>query len=114
MAAEGFSAICDLLKRCWDSTYFVNCRILKNNDEQGICDHPNSFPDSVIGSRNFFSANLTHAITGMWQTGPRNLATFESGLRQKLELAYVRSASVKLDLSIVGKTVKAMVERTGR
>jgi len=53
-------------------------------------------------------------ITGMWQTGPRNLATFESGLRQKLELAYVRSASVKLDLSIVGKTVKAMVERTGR
>ena len=25
-------------------------------------------------------------ITGMWQCGPRNIATFESGLRQKLKL----------------------------
>jgi len=53
-------------------------------------------------------------ITGMWQTGPRNLATFESGLRQKLELAYVNSASLRLDASIVGKTVRAMIERTGK
>jgi len=53
-------------------------------------------------------------ITGMWQTGPRNLATFESGLRQKLELAYVNNASLRLDASIVAKTIRTMIERTGK
>lgn len=54
-------------------------------------------------------------ITGAWQCGPRNLATFENGLRQKLELAYVRNASLGGDMTYFFKTVKVMlVERSGR
>ena len=31
-------------------------------------------------------------ITGAWQCGPRNRATFENGMRQRVELEYVRTA----------------------
>lgn len=53
-------------------------------------------------------------ITGLWQTGPRNKATFQSGERQKMELEYVANASLALDAKLILKTVKTMLERTGK
>jgi len=53
-------------------------------------------------------------ITGLWQTGERNMATFESGIRQEIELMYVNNASLRLDAQIFFKTFKTMFERTGR
>lgn len=53
-------------------------------------------------------------ITGAWQTGPRNKATFQSGERQRLELEYVANACLALDAKIILKTVKTMLERTGK
>lgn len=53
-------------------------------------------------------------ITGLWQTGPRNLATFDSGLRQELELSYAKNASFSLDMKIFFRTFRVMVERTGQ
>ena len=53
-------------------------------------------------------------ITGLWQTGPRNLATFEIGLRQELELMYARNASLSLDAKLFFRTFATMISGTGR
>ena len=58
--------------------------------------------------------SLRPGITGLWQTGPRNAATFETGLRQEFELMYAKNACLKLDAKLFFQTFKTMVERTGK
>ena len=55
-------------------------------------------------------------ITGAWQCGPRNQATFENGQRQNIELGYARNASLPTDVSIFFKTFGVMFgkNRTGK
>ena len=53
-------------------------------------------------------------ITGWWQVQARNNATYDDGSRQKLELYYVRNASMALDVRVFLETFKAMFGRTGR
>lgn len=53
-------------------------------------------------------------ITGAWQCGPRNEASFDNGRRQTIELSYVRDACVRLDATIFFSTFRAMFgRRTG-
>lgn len=52
-------------------------------------------------------------VTGYWQAYARNNATYRSGVRQKMELYYVRNASVWLDAKILCKTVIAVLKREG-
>lgn len=59
--------------------------------------------------------SVTPGITGMWQTGQRNLATFENGLRQKIELEYAREANLCGDARIFFRTFNVMLsKRTGK
>lgn len=59
--------------------------------------------------------SVTPGITGAWQCGPRNEATFENGLRQEIELGYAREASFSADVRIFFKTISVMfVKRTGK
>lgn len=53
-------------------------------------------------------------ITGLWQTSERNMATFESGLRQEIELLYVEHANLWTDFLIILRTFKTIVARTGK
>lgn len=53
-------------------------------------------------------------ITGLWQTGPRNEASFESGRRQALELEYVRTAGLSVDAKVFFQTFGAIVGGTGK
>lgn len=55
-------------------------------------------------------------ITGLWQATDRNEATFESGLRQKIELRYVQNRCFRMDWKCFAGTFGAMFgkERTGR
>lgn len=55
-------------------------------------------------------------ITGLWQATDRNAATFESGLRQKIELNYVRNRCFQMDWKCFTGTFGAMFgkKRTGR
>ena len=55
-------------------------------------------------------------ITGLWQATDRNAATFESGLRQKIELHYVRNRCFRMDWKCFTGTFGAMFgkKRTGR
>ena len=59
---------------------------------------------------------VPQGITGAWQSGPRNLATFENGLRQEFELAYARGANLKADWRVFFKTFSVMFgkNKTGR
>lgn len=60
--------------------------------------------------------SVPQGVTGAWQAGPRNDATFENGERQKIELAYARGASLGEDLRVFLATFGAMFGkgRTGR
>lgn len=55
-------------------------------------------------------------ITGLWQAGARNGATFESGERQRIELEYVRNAGFRMDARIFAATFSVMFGkgRSGR
>lgn len=84
---------------------------------------------SVIGPRAITMAELEHygenapsllsvpqGITGAWQAGPRNEATFENGERQEIELGYARHARLREDIRVFGATFGAMFgkRRSGR
>lgn len=56
--------------------------------------------------------SVPQGITGSWQSGPRNLATFENGLRQEFELAYARGANLKADWKVFFKTFSVMFGKT--
>ncbi|MGI6535979.1 MAG: sugar transferase [Eggerthellaceae bacterium] len=59
--------------------------------------------------------SVSPAITGAWQCGPRNVATFDNGLRQKIELSYASNASLEEDARIFFKTISVMlIKRTGK
>ena len=60
--------------------------------------------------------SVPQGITGAWQSGPRNLATFDNGLRQEFELAYARGANLKSDWKVFFKTFGVMFgkKKTGR
>lgn len=59
--------------------------------------------------------SVPQGISGAWQCGPRNLATFENGMRQRIELDYARSSTLRRDARIFFKTFSVMfVERTGK
>lgn len=76
---------------------------------------------SVIGPRAITCAELREygddaalllsvpqGITGAWQTGARNGATFETGERQRIELEYVRRANICEDARVFLATFGAM------
>lgn len=60
--------------------------------------------------------SVPQGVTGAWQAGPRNDATFENGERQRIELGYAVSASLGEDLHIFLATFGAMFgrNRSGR
>lgn len=60
--------------------------------------------------------SVPQGITGAWQCGPRNLADFENGLRQEMELAYAKGANLKADWQVFFKTFGVMFgkQKTGR
>ena len=52
-------------------------------------------------------------LTGYWQAYARNEAKYANGKRQHMELKYIHSRSLWLDLKILFATVKAVVKRNG-
>lgn len=68
------------------------------------------------GARAVDLLSVPQGITGGWQTGARNDATFESGERQRIELEYVKCAGLEADARCFFATFGAMFgrDRTGR
>ena len=51
---------------------------------------------------------VPQGITGWWQAGARNEAAFDNGERQRIELEYIRHASVREDVRVFVATFGAM------
>lgn len=60
--------------------------------------------------------SVPQGVTGAWQAGPRNEASFENGVRQRVELAYVKNARLGEDARIAFATANVMFgkKKTGR
>lgn len=60
--------------------------------------------------------SVPQGVTGAWQAGPRNDATFENGERQSVELRYAKDAGLREDSRVFLATFGAMFgkQRTGR
>ena len=60
--------------------------------------------------------SVPQGVTGAWQAGPRNDATFENGERQAIELEYARNAGFREDVRVFLATFGAMFgrNRSGR
>lgn len=60
--------------------------------------------------------SVPQGVTGAWQAGPRNDATFENGERQEVELEYARRAGFREDARVFLATFGAMFgrDRSGR
>ena len=60
--------------------------------------------------------SVPQGVTGAWQAGPRNDATFENGERQRIELGYARHAGLREDARVFLATFGAMFGkgRSGR
>lgn len=52
-------------------------------------------------------------LTGYWQAYGRSNITYQSGKRQKMEMYYIKNASVWLDIKILFKTVFAVLGECG-
>lgn len=55
--------------------------------------------------------SVPQGVTGAWQAGPRNEATFENGERQRIELNYARNAGFSEDARVFLSTFGAMFGR---
>lgn len=56
---------------------------------------------------------LKPGLTGYWQAYARGNATYESGERQQMELYYVQNCSLKLDMKILFRTIRAVFTGNG-
>jgi exopolysaccharide biosynthesis polyprenyl glycosylphosphotransferase len=61
------------------------------------------FADSLL--------NIRPGVTGYWQINGRSSLSYED--RVRLDLSYIRSWSLGLDLTILGKTLRVLVSRNG-
>lgn len=74
--------------------------------EREINDHFNDYERNIL-----FKAKP--GLTGYWQVYGRSDVDFESGKRQKLELEYFGKRSFIFDLSLIFKTIPAVLKHKG-
>ena len=69
----------------------------------------------ALGEDSPLYLSVPGGITGAWQVGDRNKASWENGNRQSIELEYVLKASLRTDIVIFFGTFGAMFwRRTGK
>jgi lipopolysaccharide/colanic/teichoic acid biosynthesis glycosyltransferase len=72
---------------------------------------PTSFAPSTYSLWHTVRLDATPGITGLWQVKGRNQTTFDERLR--LDVEYLRNASLWYDLLILIRTAAAVVRRSG-
>jgi lipopolysaccharide/colanic/teichoic acid biosynthesis glycosyltransferase len=72
---------------------------------------PTSFQPSTYSLWHTYRLEVTPGITGLWQVKGRNATTFDERLR--IDIEYIESRSLRLDLAILLKTVPAVLRRSG-
>jgi lipopolysaccharide/colanic/teichoic acid biosynthesis glycosyltransferase len=72
---------------------------------------PTSFAASTYDVWHTERLEVTPGITGLWQVHGRNWMTFDERLR--LDIEYVRTISLGLDLKIIARTVISAMSTPG-
>ena len=72
---------------------------------------PTSFPTSAYELWHTRRLDVAPGITGLWQVEGRNAATFDERLR--LDAQYIQHMSLWQDIVLLGRTVSAMIHRSG-
>src|SRR5512132_2638565 len=72
---------------------------------------PTSFPASSYDLWHTQRLDVRPGITGLWQVEGRNATSFDERLR--LDARYIRHMSLRQDLVLLGRTVGAIVRRSG-
>jgi lipopolysaccharide/colanic/teichoic acid biosynthesis glycosyltransferase len=72
---------------------------------------PTSFAPETYDLWHTSRLEVTPGITGLWQVKGRNCTTFDERLR--LDNAYIRSMSLRLDMKIIASTVGSVFSRAG-
>ena len=57
--------------------------------------------------------SMKPGLTGYWQAYERNLVTYESGVRQQMEMYYIENAGFWFDIKILFKTVATVLKQNG-
>lgn len=69
--------------------------------------------DTKFGAAAEKLLSVKPGMIGWWAVNGRNLCTYDSGERQRLELYYVDHCSIWLDIKIICKSFAAVLKRTG-
>ncbi|HEX2766283.1 MAG TPA: sugar transferase [Candidatus Limnocylindria bacterium] len=72
---------------------------------------PTSFAPGTYDLWHAHRLEITPGLTGLWQVTSRNEASFDE--RVRLDIQYVRTASLWLDLQIIVRTVSAVLRGSG-
>ena len=72
---------------------------------------PTSFSPDTYELWHTHRLDVPPGITGLWQIEGRNVTTFDERLR--LDVQYIRRRSLLFDLQLLGRTVLAVVRRSG-
>jgi lipopolysaccharide/colanic/teichoic acid biosynthesis glycosyltransferase len=72
---------------------------------------PTSFKPETYDLWHTSRLEVTPGITGLWQVKGRNRTTFDERLR--LDNAYIREMSLRLDMKIIASTVGSVLNRAG-
>ena len=72
---------------------------------------PTSFPAQTYDLWHTERLEVVPGLTGLWQIGGRGEIDFDD--RVRLDIAYVRNRSLRLDLSILIRTLPAVLSQRG-
>lgn len=99
------------LLRSWSLDELPNLVNVLRGELSLVGPRPTSFDIGTYASRHLTRLAVRPGITGLWQVSGRALIGFDR--RCELDEAYIRSASLRTDLSLLFRTAGAVLRRHG-
>lgn len=97
--------------RAWSLDELPNLINVVRGELSLVGPRPTSFDVSTYASAHLTRLAVRPGITGLWQVSGRALIGFDR--RCELDEAYIRSASLRIDMAILLRTVGAVARRQG-
>lgn len=97
--------------RAWSLDELPNLVNVLRGELSLVGPRPTSFDVSTYASRHLVRLAVRPGITGLWQVSGRALIGFDR--RCEMDAEYIRTASLLVDLSLLGRTAGAVIRRQG-
>lgn len=99
------------LLRAWSLDELPNLVNVLRGELSLVGPRPTSFDVGTYASRHLTRLAVRPGITGLWQVSGRALIGFDR--RCELDADYIRTANLRVDLSLLARTAGAVVRRQG-